>query len=239
VAHIEKKHGKKYRQAAALVEKDREYPPQEGVELVKKVSTSTFDGSVELHMRLGVDPRHADQVVRGVAVLPHGTGKRPRIVAFAQGDKAREAEEAGADEVGGDDLAKRIQDGWLEFDVAVATPDMMGTVGRLGRVLGPRGLMPNPRTGTVTVDIGKAIDEIRRGRVEFRVDRTGIIHVPIGKASFEEQQLLDNLATMVDAIVRARPSGARGTYVRSIALAPTMGPGIALDTATTTALQPA
>src|SRR5579864_220807 len=147
--------GKKYRQATQLVEKDRRYSPEEGVGLVKKVSTSTFDGTVELHMRLGVDPRHADQVVRGVAVLPHGTGKRPRIVAFAQGDKAREAEEAGADEVGGDDLAKRIQDGWLEFDVAIATPDMMGTVGKLGRVLGPRGLMPNPRTGTVTVDIGR------------------------------------------------------------------------------------
>ena len=239
MARFENQHGKKYRQAAALVEKDREYAPQDGVDLVRKVSTSTFDGTVELHMRLGVDPRHADQVVRGVAVLPHGTGKRPRIVAFAQGDKEREAEEAGADEVGGDDLAKRIQDGWLDFDVAVATPDMMGIVGRLGRVLGPRGLMPNPKTGTVTFDIGRAIDEIRRGRVEFRVDRSGIIHVPIGKVSFEEQQLLDNLATMVDAIVRARPSGARGTYVRSIAISPTMGPGITLETGTTTALQPA
>jgi large subunit ribosomal protein L1 len=233
------KHGKKYRQALALVEKDREYPPQEGVDLVKKVSTTNFDGTVELHMRLGVDPRHADQVVRGVAVLPHGTGKEPRIVAFAQGDKAREAEQAGADEVGGEDLAKRITDGWLDFDVAVATPDMMGTVGKLGRVLGPRGLMPNPRTGTVTFEIGKAIDEIKRGRVEFRVDRTGIIHVPIGRVSFEQQHLLDNLATMVDAIVRARPTGARGTYVRSISLSPTMGPGVALETAATTALQPA
>jgi large subunit ribosomal protein L1 len=239
MARPENQHGKKYRQAAAQVEHGREYGPQDGVDLVKKVSTSNFDGTVELHMRLGVDPRHADQVVRGVAVLPHGTGKRPRIVAFAQGDKVREAEEAGADEVGGDDLAKRIQDGWLEFDVAVATPDMMGIVGRLGRVLGPRGLMPNPRTGTVTLDIGRAIDEIRRGRVEFRVDRSGIIHVPIGKVSFEQKQLLDNLATMVDAIVRARPSGARGTYVRSIAISPTMGPGIALETAATTALQPA
>jgi large subunit ribosomal protein L1 len=229
--------GKKYRQAAQLVDKDRRYSPDEGVGLVKQVSTSTFDGTVELHMRLGVDPRHADQVVRGVAVLPHGTGKRPRIIAFAQGDKVREAEQAGADVVGGDDLARRIQEGWLEFDVAVATPDMMGTVGRLGRVLGPRGLMPNPKTGTVTFDIGHAIDEIRKGRVEFRVDRTGIIHVPIGKVSFESQQLLDNLSTMVDAIVRARPSGARGTYVRSIALSPTMGPGVSLDTSATTALQ--
>lgn len=231
--------GKKYVEVAKLVETERQYLPEDGVELVKRVSTSKFDGSVELHMRLGVDPRHADQVVRGVAVLPHGTGKQPRIVAFAQGEKVREAEEAGADVVGGDDLAQRIQGGWLDFDVAVATPDMMGTVGRLGRVLGPRGLMPNPKTGTVTFDIGKAIDEIRKGRVEFRVDRTGIIHVAIGKVSFERQQLLDNLATMVDAIVRARPSGARGTYVRSISIAPTMGPGIALDTATTAALQPA
>jgi large subunit ribosomal protein L1 len=238
MAQAASQHGKKYRQAAQLVDKDREYSPDEGVDLVKRVSTTSFDGSVELHMRLGVDPRHADQTVRGVAVLPHGTGKQPRIVAFAQGDKAREAEEAGADAVGGDDLAKRIQDGWLDFDVAVATPDMMGVVGRLGRVLGPRGLMPNPRTGTVTQDIGRAIDEIRKGRVEFRVDRTGIIHVPIGKVSFEQQQLLDNLATMVDAIVRAKPSGARGTYIRTIALSPTMGPGVHLDPGATTALHP-
>jgi large subunit ribosomal protein L1 len=239
MARLEKKRGKKYRQVAELIEEDKEYDPEEGVDLVKRVSTSTFDGTIELHMRLGVDPRHADQVVRGVAVLPHGTGKQQRIIAFAQGEKVREAEEAGADEVGGDDLAKRIQDGWLDFDVAVATPDMMGTVGKLGRVLGPRGLMPNPKTGTVTFDIGRAIDEIRKGRVEFRVDRTGIIHVPIGKVSFEQQQLLDNLATMVDAIVRARPTGARGTYVRSIAISPTMGPGVALETGAAAALQPA
>jgi large subunit ribosomal protein L1 len=170
-------------------------------------------------------------------VLPHGTGKEPRIVAFAQGEKVQEAEQAGADVVGGDDLAKRIQDGWLDFDVAVATPDMMGTVGRLGRILGPRGLMPNPKTGTVTFDIGRAIDEIRKGRVEFRVDRTGVIHVPIGKVSFEQQQLLDNLAAMVDAIVRAKPSGAKGAYVRSVDLSPTMGPGVHLDTAAAAALK--
>lgn len=229
-------HGKKYRQAADLIEPGREYAPQEGVELVKRVSTSNFDGTIELHMRLGIDPRHQDQLVRGVAVLPHGTGRPLRIVAFAQGDKVREAEEAGADVVGGDDLTKRIQEGWLDFDVVVATPDMMKSVSPLGRVLGPRGLMPNPKTGTVTPDIGQAIDEIRKGRVEFRVDRTGIIHVPIGKVSFEPQQLLDNLATMVDAVVRARPSGAKGTYVRSIALSPTMGPGVRLDTGATTAL---
>ncbi|MGI8824462.1 MAG: 50S ribosomal protein L1 [Chloroflexota bacterium] len=233
------KRGKKYQQAASRVDEDRQYGPQEALALVKQVSTSTFDGSVELHMRLGVDPRHADQVVRGVAVLPHGTGKRPRIVAFAQGDKMREAEEAGADVVGGDELAARIQGGWLDFDVAVATPDMMGAVGKLGRVLGPRGLMPNPRTGTVTFDIGRAIDEIRKGRVEFRADRTGIVHVPIGKVSFEPQQLLDNMTTMVDAIVRAKPTGARGTYVRSVSLSPTMGPGIPLDLAATTALHAA
>ena len=228
--------GKKYREVAQLVEDDRQYAPAEGVELVKKVSISSFDGSIELHMRLGVDPRHADQVVRGVVVLPHGTGKQPRIVAFAQGDKMREAEEAGADLVGGDDVAKRITDGWVDFDVAVATPDMMGVVGRLGRVLGPRGLMPNPRTGTVTQDIGHAIEEIRKGRVEFRVDRTGIIHVPIGKVSFAAQQLEENLSAMVDAIIRAKPSGARGTYVRSVSLSPTMGPGVRLDTAAAAAL---
>jgi large subunit ribosomal protein L1 len=187
-------------------------------------------------MRLGVDPRHADQLVRGVAVLPHGTGKQPRIIAFAQGEKVREAEEAGVEAVGGDDLAKRIQDGWLDFDVAVATPDMMGTVGKLGRVLGPRGLMPNPKTGTVTFDLARAIDEIRKGRVEFRVDRTGIIHVPIGKVSFEQKALLDNMSTMVEAIVQARPSGAKGTYVRSVALSPTMGPGVPVETAAATAL---
>jgi large subunit ribosomal protein L1 len=239
MAKWENQHGKKYRKAAELIDKDRPYPPQEAVELVKQASTTTFDGTVELHMRLGVDPRHADQVVRGTTVLPHGTGRQQRIVAFAQGDKAREAEEAGADVVGGEDLAKRIQDGWLDFDVAVATPDMMGVVGRLGRVLGPRGLMPNPRTGTVTADIGQAIGEIKKGRVEFRVDRTGIIHVPIGKASFQPQDLLDNLGAMVEAIVRAKPSGAKGTYVRSITLSPTMGPSVTLDAAETQALHAA
>lgn len=232
------KHGKKYRQAVTLIEPGKEYAPDEGVDLVKRVSTTTFDGTVELHMRLGVDVRHADQQVRGTAVLPHGTGRAQRIVAFAQGDKAREAEEAGADVVGGEELAQRIQGGWLDFDVAVATPDMMGVVGRLGRILGPRGLMPNPRTGTVTADIGHAIEEIKKGRVEFRVDRTGIIHVPIGKVSFENGPLLDNLSTMVDAVVRAKPSGARGTYVRSVALSPTMGPSVLLDTSAATALKP-
>lgn len=232
------KHGKKYRQAEQLIESGKQYTPEEGVDLVRRVSTTNFDGTVELHMRLGVDVRHADQQVRGTAVLPHGTGRTQRIVAFAQGDAAREAEEAGADVVGGEELAQRIQGGWLDFDVAVATPDMMGVVGRLGRILGPRGLMPNPRTGTVTPAIGRAIEEIKKGRVEFRVDRTGIIHVPIGKVSFDNQVLMDNLATMVDAIVRAKPSGARGTYVRSVALSPTMGPGVLLDTAEASALKP-
>jgi len=231
------KRGKKYLEALKLVDTDRQYEPQEGLGLIKQLSTSTFDGTVELHMGLGVDPRHADQVVRGVVVLPHGTGKQPRIVVFAQGDKVREAEEAGANVVGGDELAKRIQDGWVDFDVAIATPDMMGTVGKLGRVLGPRGLMPNPRTGTVTADLTRAIDEIRKGRVEFRVDRAGVIHAPIGKVSFEPQQLIDNLATMVDAVLRAKPSGARGTYVRSVNVAPTMGPGVHLDTGAAIALQ--
>ncbi|HZU11472.1 MAG TPA: 50S ribosomal protein L1 [Chloroflexota bacterium] len=229
-------HGKKYRRAAEMVDQTRQYPPDEAVTLVKQVSTTNFDGTVELHMRLGVDVRHADQMVRGTAVLPHGTGKQPRVVAFAQGEKAREAEEAGAEVVGGEDLAKRISDGWLDFDVAVATPDMMSVVSRLGRVLGPRGLMPNPRTGTVTADIGHAIEEIKKGRVEFRVDRSGIIHVPIGKVSFEEQALLDNLGTMVDAIIRAKPSGAKGTYVRSVTISPTMGPGVSVEPAAAGAL---
>jgi large subunit ribosomal protein L1 len=239
MARWENQHGKKYRKAAELIDRTRTYDPEEAVNLVKQASTTSFDGTVELHMRLGVDPRHADQLVRGTAVLPHGTGRQQRIIAFAQGDKAREAEQAGADVVGGQELAQRIQGGWLDFDVAVATPDMMGVVGGLGRILGPRGLMPNPRTGTVTPDIGTAISEIKKGRVEFRVDRTGIIHVPIGKVSFEPQQLLENLGTMVDAVVRAKPSGARGTYVRSIALSPTMGPGIHLDTTATTNLHAA
>jgi large subunit ribosomal protein L1 len=233
------KHGKKYRAAVQLVERARLYEPQEALQLVKQVSTTNFDATVELHARLGVDPRHQDQVVRGVVVLPHGTGKKVRVVVFAQGDKAREAEEAGADFVGSDDLIKRVQEGWLDFDIALATPDMMPSLARLGRILGPRHLMPSPRTGTVTMDLGRTIQEIRKGRVEFSVDRTGNIHVPIGKASFTEQQLLENLATMVDAIVRAKPPGVRGQYIRSLTLTPTMGPAIHLDLNATLALQPA
>ena len=223
------KHGKKYREAAAQVDKSRLYSPQEAVDLLKKISYSAFDGTVEVHMRLGVDPRHADQMVRGTAVLPHGTGRTVRVLVFAQGDKAREAEEAGADYVGAQDLVQRIDGGWLDFDVAVATPDMMGQVGRLGRILGPRGLMPNPRSGTVTLDVGRTVRDVKAGRVEFRVDRTALVHVPIGKVSFDDQRLLENLSTLMDAVVAAKPSGAKGTYIRSLHLAATMSPGIRLD----------
>jgi large subunit ribosomal protein L1 len=223
------KHGKKYREAAAQVDKSRLYSAQEAIALLKKISYSAFDGTVEVHMRLGVDPRHADQMVRGTAVLPHGTGRTVRVLVFAQGDKAREAEEAGAEYVGAQDLIQRIEGGWLDFDVAVATPDMMGQVGRLGRILGPRGLMPNPRSGTVTVDVGRTVRDVKAGRVEFRVDRTALVHVPIGKVSFDDQRLLENLSTLMDAVVAAKPSGAKGTYIRSVHLAATMSPGIRLD----------
>jgi large subunit ribosomal protein L1 len=223
------KHGRKYREAAAQVDKSRLYSPQEAIDLLKKISYSAFDGTVEVHMRLGVDPRHADQMVRGTAVLPHGTGRTVRVLVFAQGDKAREAEEAGADYVGAQDLIQRIEGGWLDFDVAVATPDMMGQVGRLGRILGPRGLMPNPRSGTVTFDVGRTVRDVKAGRVEFRVDRTALLHVPIGKVSFDDQRLLENLSTLMDAVVAAKPSGAKGTYIRSVHLAATMSPGIRLD----------
>jgi large subunit ribosomal protein L1 len=230
------KHGKKYRSAAEKVDPLKQYPPTEGVGLVKQTAFAKFDESVELHIHTGLDPKHADQQVRGSAVLPAGTGRTQRVVAFADGDKAREAEAAGADVVGGDDLVQRIQGGWLDFDVAVATPDMMGLVGRLGRVLGPRGLMPNPRSGTVTADIGRAIREIKGGRVEFRVDRTGVIHAPIGKVSFDEDKILQNLSALVDAVVRAKPSGAKGTYLKTFNIASTMGPSVELDNALTLAL---
>jgi large subunit ribosomal protein L1 len=223
------KHGRKYTEAAKLVEPDRRYEIAEASELLPKLSISKFDGTVEAHLRLGVDPRHADQLVRGTVVLPHGTGKTSRVIVFAQGEKAQEALRAGADEVGGDDLVKRIDDGWFEFDVAIATPDMMGTVGRLGKKLGPRGLMPNPKSGTVTFDIERAVGEIKSGRIEFKVDRAGIVHVPVGRASFAPEQLAANVATLVDAINRAKPSGAKGTYMRTLTLAPTMGPGIRVD----------
>ena len=221
--------GKKYEQAAALVDRTKTYPPAEAVDLLKQTTYVSFDASAEAHIRLGVDPRHADQMVRGTVVLPHGTGKRIRVVVFAQGEKAQEALRAGADEVGGEDLAKRIEAGWLDFDVAVATPDMMGTVGRLGRILGRRGLMPNPKGGTVTFDLERAIKEVKAGRVEFKVDKAGIIHTPFGKSSFEAQQLNENLAVLIDAINRARPSAAKGQYFKSLTVASTMGPGIRVD----------
>lgn len=227
------RHGKRFRAARALVDSERLYEPEEGLSLVKQVAMAKFDETIECHLRMGVDPRHADQLVRGSVILPAGTGKRVRVLAFAQGEAAREAEEAGADFVGAEDLVQRIQGGWLDFDVAVATPDVMPAVQRLGRVLGPRGLLPNPRTGTVSMEIGKLIRDVRSGRVEFRVDRTAVIHAPIGKASFEADQLQLNLAAFLDAVVRAKPPAAKGQYIRSIALAPSMGPGVRLEIQTT------
>ncbi|HET9847125.1 MAG TPA: 50S ribosomal protein L1 [Candidatus Dormibacteraeota bacterium] len=221
--------GKKYKAAAEAIDRAQQYAPDEAVRLVLKSSTSKFDGAIEAHLRLGVDPRHADQMVRGSVVLPHGTGKKRRVLVFATGEKAREAQAAGADYVGGEDLAKRIQEGWLDFDVALATPDMMGIVGRLGKILGPRGLMPNPRAGTVTNDITKAVNDIQGGRIEYRVDKTGIIHSNIGKASYSEAQLRDNLVALMDAVVRAKPASAKGQYLKSVYLSPTMGPSVPVD----------
>jgi large subunit ribosomal protein L1 len=223
------RHGKKYLEAAKLVDRIRTYPPDEAAALAKETTTVAFDATMEAHLRLGVDPRHADQMVRGTVVLPHGTGKIVRVVVFAQGDKAQEALRAGADEVGGEDLAKKIEAGWFEFDVALATPDSMGIVGRLGKVLGRRGLMPNPKAGTITFDLDRAVREVKGGRVEFRVDKGAIIHVPFGKSSFEADALVANLAALVDAINRARPSGAKGQYMRGLTIASTMGPGIRVD----------
>ena len=222
--------GKKYRAAAAKVEANKYYDANTAVELVKQTSYSRFDGSVDVAVRLGVDPRHADQVVRGTVALPHGTGKSVRVLVIAQGDRARDAEAAGADFVGIEYLQK-LKDGWLECDVIVATPDVMGQLGALGRVLGPRGLMPNPKAGTVTMDVAKAVKEIKAGKIEFRVDKTGNVHVPIGKVSFAAGQLAENLAAFMDTIVKAKPSAAKGTYIRSATLSSTMGPGIKLDTA--------
>lgn len=226
------KHGKKYEQVAKLVE-ERSYLPDEAIKLLKQTSYVKFDPTVEIHMNLGVDPRHADQQVRGVATLPAGTGRKQRILVFAQGDQAREAAEAGADYIGSDDLVQRIEGGWLDFDVAIAARDQMGKVSRLGRILGRRGLMPNPRAGTVTDDVAGVIREVRKGRVEFRVERAGIVHGPIGKLSFTEEQLRANLASFIAAVVAAKPAGAKGQYVRSISVSSTMGPGIRLE------LQPA
>jgi large subunit ribosomal protein L1 len=222
-------HGKKYIEAAKLVDREVVYQPLEAAELIKQTTTVAFDASVEVHLRLGVDPRHADQMVRGTVVLPHGTGKVVRVVVFATGEKAQEALRAGADEAGGDDLVKKIEAGWLDFDVALATPDAMGLVGKLGKILGRRGLMPNPKAGTITFDIDRAVKEVKAGRVEFRTDKAGIVHVAVGKSSFEAAALVENLATLVDAINRAKPSGAKGQYLKSLTIASTMGPGIRVD----------
>ena len=230
------RHSKRYTELAKQVEPNKEHTPAEAVKLVKATSNAKFDETVELHLRMGVDPKHADQVVRGAAVLPHGTGKTVRVIAFAQAEKAREAKAAGADEVGTEDLAKKIEGGWLDFDVAIATPDVMGIVGKLGRVLGPRGLMPNPKSGTVTFDVTKAVRDAKAGRIEFRVDKTGVVHTVVGKSSFEEKALLENLAQVMDAVNRARPSGVKGTYIRSAYLASSQGPSVKLDLGETMAL---
>jgi large subunit ribosomal protein L1 len=222
--------GKKYRAAAAKVETDRLYDAPQAVELVKQTSYAKFDSTVDVAVRLGVDPRHADQVVRGTVVLPHGTGKTVRVLVIAQGDRAKDAEAAGADFVGVEYLQK-LKDGLLECDVIVATPDVMGQLGALGRILGPRGLMPNPKAGTVTMDVAKAVKEIKAGKIEFRVDKTGNVHVPIGKVSFSADKLAENLAAFMDTIVKAKPSASKGTYIRSATMSSTMGPGIKLDTA--------
>lgn len=223
------KHGKRYQEAAKLVEPGVAYEPDEAMSLLKQTATTKFDGSVEAHIRLGVDPRHADQMVRGTVGLPHGSGKVVRVAVFAQGDKAAEATAAGADVVGADDLAERIEGGWLEFDVAVATPDMMGRVGKLGRILGRRGLMPNPKAGTVSFDLERVINELKGGRIEFKVDKGGIIHVPFGRSTFETEHLVENLAALTDAVSRARPKDSKGQYFRSLTVASTMGPGIRVD----------
>ena len=221
--------GKSYKAAFAKVERDNRYPLEDSVRLVKETARAKFDETVELAVRLGVDPRQADQNVRGTVNLPHGMGKTVRVLAFAKGEKEKEAQDAGADYIGTDELIKKITEGWFDFDKAVATPDMMGAVGRIGKLLGPRGLMPNPKTGTVTQDIGKAIKEIKAGKLEFRVDKAGIVHVPVGKASFGAEQLLDNAKAVLVSILRAKPASAKGNYIRGVTISTTMGPGIKLD----------
>jgi len=223
------KAGKKYRAAAAKVKPENDYPLADAMQLVKDTSYTKFDANVDLAIILGVDPRQADQNVRGAALLPHGLGKTVRIVVFAKGDKATEAQAAGVEFVGGDDLAAKINEGWMDFDQVVATPDMMGVVGKLGKVLGPRGLMPNPKTGTVTFDLNKAIKELKAGRAEYRLDKAGIVHVPVGKASFSAQHLSENANTVIEALVRAKPASSKGTYLKKICVSATMGPGIRID----------
>ncbi len=225
------KPSKKYRQASERVDRSRAYPLREGLELLLEIKHAGFDETVDVAMNLGVDPRHADQNVRGAVVLPHGTGKDLRVIVFAKGDKEREAREAGADEVGAEELAKRIQGGWLEFDRVIAAPDMMSIVGRLGRVLGPRGLMPNPKVGTVTFDVAAAVREQKAGKIEFRVEKSGILHAPLGKASFQLDQLAENLLAVTEAVLRAKPVVAKGSYLKRVSISTTMGPSIRLDTA--------
>jgi len=225
------KRGKKYQESVKLMDRPEAYPPDEAIDLTKKMAYAGFDETVELHLKMGVDPRNASQQVRGVALLPHGLGKQVRVLVFAQGEAEKNAREAGADFVGSDDLVKQIEGGWLEFDTAIATPDMMGRVGKLGKILGRRGLMPNPKSGTVVAaeDLPRVIEDARKGRVEYKLDRTAIIHLPLGKVSFDKDRLLDNLLAVVEAIVKAKPSGAKGQYIRSATITTTMGPGIKLD----------
>ena len=227
-------HGKRYRQQYGKVQRERQYPPAEAVALIKETASTKFDETVELHVRLGVNVRHADEQLRGTLALPHGLGKDVTVAVFAQGQNARDAEAAGADFVGADDLAKRVEEGWTDFDVAIATPDMMPTVGRLGRILGPQGKMPNPKVGTVTDDVERAVTESKAGKVEYRTDRQAVVHLAIGKASFDERRLLENYGAVIEEIVRAKPAGAKGRYIISITLATTMGPGIRVDTTKTT-----
>ena len=224
-------HGKKYEEARKLIDENKRYTVDEACAIVGKTAKKKFDETVDVAIRLGVDPKHADQMVRGAVVLPHGIGKTVRVAVFAKGDKAREAQEAGADTVGAEDLAAKVQEGWMDFDVAIATPDMMGVVGRLGKVLGPRGLMPNPKVGTVTSDVARAVRESKAGKVEFRVEKAGIVHVPVGKASFETKKLQDNVNAILETIMKAKPATAKGVYLKGVSLSTTMGPGIKLDPA--------
>lgn len=223
------KHGKKYVEAAKLVDSEKLYDPEEAVELIKKIASAKFDQTVEVAVKLGVDPKHADQQVRGAVVLPFGTGKTKRVLVFAKGEKAKEAETAGADFVGAEDMVEKIQGGWTDFDVAVATPDMMGLVGRLGKILGPKGLMPNPKVGTVTLDVTRALNEIKAGKIEYRTDKAGNIHAPIGKVSFDTEKLLANFRTLIDTLIKVKPAAAKGQYMRNISLSPTMGPGVRVN----------
>ena len=235
------KHGKKYREAAKQVVRTRSYPPEEAIDLVRETSTANFNATVETHMHMNVDPRHADQQVRGVVTLPHGTGKEVRIVVFAEGEAEKMAQEAGADYVGGDELIKKVEEGWVDFDATVAIPQMMGKVSKLGRILGPRGLMPSPKTGTVVPveDVGRVVDELRAGRVEFKIDKTANLHVRIGKVDFKAEELLENFAYLMDAVSRARPPGAKGQYIKKIVLTSTMGPGVKVDVAQALVLEAA